>query len=273
MTTLCTFCGDEVTDSAHLCERCTGRLERDLGDVGALSEELVTTRLRQSKTGRGGVGVQVKGHARPLPWDQHAAEVADALHATLVGWARVVIEERGFTSPADTDEALSRFLLRHLDWLTHHTESGQPVVGVMLDEVSDAVGRARAAIDLGTERTWAGQCREQLLPDEEQGERCCAAELHLPADRDAGRCRECGSVHELVARKLWLLDVADALLLDATALAAALSLPGRAVTRDVIHGLERRGRIFAEGQDREGRTLFKVGEVRRVLNERTRRTA
>lgn len=258
---LCGVCQGEAVDAAYLCGRCTASLERDLGDAGAYSAELRTTRLRQSRTGGGGVGVVSRVHDKPLPWDQHAAEVADALHATLVGWARVVIEERGVTSPADTDQALASFLLRHLDWVRHQRFAPETV-----DEVGDAVGRARAAVDTRAELAYNGPCRATFHPDgDPEVAASCLAELYVRSGAAHVRCRACDAEHDVALRHRWLLDQVRDQLATASQLSRALSSLGLALPVETLRSWVKRERLLPHGVDLQGRALYSVGEAADLL--------
>lgn len=70
-------------------------LRRQLADLPELCEDLHDTVTRQTRlrTRYGKSGPR----AAPLPFDARAAEVADQLHAALMGWVRLVCEHRGLT--------------------------------------------------------------------------------------------------------------------------------------------------------------------------------
>lgn len=263
---LCVTCQREVEDAAYLCARCTEKVERDLAEVESYSAELVTTRLRQGKTGGPAIGVASRSYDKPLPWDPKAAEVADALHATLVGWARVVIEERGVNSPADDDGALARFLLRHLDWLRHHQAADD-----LQDEVKDAMARARAAVDSRASLAYNGPCRAEYHPDGVPEETaCCLAEVYVRSGSAYARCRECGTEHDVSLRQRWLLGQVEDQLVDVPTLSAAVSSLSRPITTAAIRGYVHRGRLVAHG-DRDGRAVYRVGDLLDLLHGTERR--
>lgn len=260
--TPCVSCERPVADSAYICERCTERVAIDLGDVGAYSEELRTTRHRQSRTGGAGIGVLTRSQDKPLPWDQHAAEVADALRATLLGWTKVVVEERGIGWPAGTDSGMASFLLLHLEWLRHHAAADE-----FVDEVHDAVGRARAAVDSRGEMAYAGPCRAEYATQEPQDDEpavpdaCCVAELYVRSGSNRVRCRHCATDHDVPARQRWLRDQVRDQLAPASAISRALSTLGLPLPVETLRSWVKRERLIAHGVDLQGRALYNVGEA------------
>jgi hypothetical protein len=67
-----------------------------------------------------------------------AAEIRSAILTTLASWAGLVTGERRLTPPARDVPALTRFLYRHVEWLTRH-----PAAGDMVDEVRGLKRSAR----------------------------------------------------------------------------------------------------------------------------------
>lgn len=261
MTRTCAACRDMHQDTSNLCDRCTERLERDLAETEAYSGELQTTRLRQSRTGSSNIGVINRSEDRPLPWDQHAAEVADHLHSLLVSWTRMVVEERGVTCPADDDGALARFLLRHVDWLRHH-----PAAADAVTEIGSAVGHARRAVDTRPAMAYAGPCRADYHPEgEAEVSACCLAELYVRSGSAHVRCRECDTEHDVAVRQNWLLRVVEDQLVDTQTLVRAVSTLSRPITTSMVRGYVHRGRLTSKSKDPAGRALYRVGDLLDLL--------
>lgn len=252
MTAPTCSCGRPVADNARLCSRkptslsdlggCTERLARDLGDIGALAEELQTTRLRQSRTGGKGPGVLARSQDRPVPWDERASETAEILRLTTLGWVRVVLEERGGRLPAANMGALGGFLLANLEWLRHH-----PAADECADEVGHAVQLARQAVDSAVERTYAGPCREEVDAHDDQGPSCCLAELHVRVGARTAVCPRCAAEHDVADRKAWLLAVAENQLVTLVELERLLRLVGRPVPRGTLDSWVQRKRLVSHG--------------------------
>src|SRR5690606_1879994 len=93
---------DQIT-TANLCTACTTRLRGALIicaelDLGA---ELDTARTRQARMGRP-TGTRARRAEPPLPYDDDAARVLDALQSTLAVWARDVAADLAPTPVAGT---------------------------------------------------------------------------------------------------------------------------------------------------------------------------
>lgn len=123
---------------AMLCPRCTGRLRRDLADVATLWPLMVDL----LEPGANGTASRGKPGSRP-PCNLDIADITDVrgqTHAQIVGWARIVIEERRLAAtPADAEQAV-RLLTIHAAWITE-----QPWVDEMAAEIHDAAHRIRRA--------------------------------------------------------------------------------------------------------------------------------
>lgn len=186
MSGQCT-CGTPVRD-AFLCKGCSRRLERALGDLPALIEDLDITLTRQGVTGAQSEGKPTKLDAQPSPLHVGAAEVASNLRYVLATSIRYLTEARGIvTGPADNPLSMAHWLF------THHASIRLDPAGP--DIASDIHGITTAimgVIDLPTTRSQfkVGLCPEGDCPGE--------VWVHLPAE-DLGEpatmvCRACGHV-------------------------------------------------------------------------------
>lgn len=252
--TTCTACARPVGDQAYLCQTCTERLARDLGDVGALAVELQTTRLKQDRVAGAATGVLSRSADKPLPWNQHAAEVDDALRATVVGWVRVVVDERGGRPPEDTMRAMSGYLLASVEWLRH-----QDTAAECADEIGDAVGRARQAVDRRQARAYAGPCRADVEAHGDEGESCCVAELHGTVGARDVVCPHCASRHDAAARRSWLLQIAEDQLATVSELSGLLGDGDRPLSTNTIKAWVKRGRLLAHGD--HDPALYRIGDA------------
>lgn len=246
-------CSRPISDDAYLCVPCTNRLAQDLGEAGALDEELTTTRLRQSKTGGAASGVLSRSYDRPLAWDQKAAEIQDALRATTVGWVRVVLEERGGPMPTDALPDMARWLLARLEYLRHHPDAEE-----IADEFHDATTRAWEIIDRATAKSYAGPCREEVPETEDHGPVCCVAELHAREGARTVICKECQARHDAAARREWLLLVAANQLVPAADLPSILGTPEKPLSPNTVKSWIKRGRLVAHGKEP---ALYRVGDA------------
>jgi hypothetical protein len=261
MTPTCA-CGRPVKDNARLCAGCTDRLARDLGDIGALTEELTTTRLRQSRTGGQATGVLSRSHERPLAWNEKAAEAAEVLRSTVVAWVRVVLEERGGRTPDDTAQAMSAFLLGQLEWLRHH-----PAADECADEIGHAVQLAYRAVDIAPGRVYVGPCD----PDGEFGDPCLT-DLYARQGALAVVCPDCQRSWGVAERRAYLLELAGDRLVTAADLSRFLTVYGEPVTQERVRQWVAREQLTPHGWDQARRPLYRVSEAVAVLaNARSRR--
>lgn len=259
--TLCS-CGRPVGDQARLCQGCTERLARDLGDIGALAEELTTTRLRQSRTGGQATGVLSRSFERPLPWDERASEAAEVLRSTVVAWVRIVLEERGGRSPADDMAAMGAFLLSQREWLRHHEAADE-----VADEIRHAVANAYRVVDSAPGRLYVGPCD----PDGAFGDSPCPTDLYAREIAAEVTCPACELVWDVKGRREYLLDAAHDRLVTAADLSRFLTVYGEPLTAERIRQWASRGQLLAHGTDAAGRPLYRVSEAVERLAETTKR--
>lgn len=220
----------------------------------------------------------------PLPYHPGMATRAAAAINTITTWARHVCEERGIGVPlpgpmlgplcragwgcnhptCDLIRArtidhpaarAARFLLTQLEWIRHRPEAADVV-----DEVSAAAATLRRCVDAPPKLTYAGPCWELIDGDER-----CEVELYAVEDAPTVRCIGCGTAHDMDQRRRWLLGEAQDALANAATIAAGLSSLNQQVTSSMIRNYADRGRIVAHGRDRDGRPLYRVGDVLDVL--------
>ncbi len=259
-------CGRPVQD-ATICQGCSGRLERALGDIPALVHDLEITRSRQSRTGGQGIVIVVRGAERPLPWDQRASEVTSLLRDTLSSWVQVVLDggaarPRMLAGQSSRIAVMARFLLAHHERLRQHPDAADAV-----DEIGHAVDQARRVTDRSPDRVYAGPCREEW-DAEAEGERgafCCTASLYARAAHGVVICTNCNAAHDVLVRRDWLFAVAEDQLATATLLAGAFSRLGRPVKSATLRKWVERGKLAAHGHNERGHPLYRVGDVRDVL--------
>lgn len=263
MTTTCTCCLIRPTrDEAYVCESCLDTLGAALGDCAWLGEELETSVTRQRgvdySRGASGKGGR-KARDRPLPASQGPAGARDHLRAVLVSWVRfceagaVRSSDHRPGLPADTLEAMSRWLLWRVDGLGLH-ELGAHAV----DEIGQAVDRARRAIDSPPERQYLGVCPS------------CGGGLWTSRGSAWARCANCGQqVDAATIRDQLLTDLEDRLVTAAEAARLITGL-GIATERDAlrrrINTWHRRGRIEAVPAISDD-PVFRFGTVRQMLAE------
>lgn len=272
MTAPTCVCGRPVADNARLCANrkdrngvdvsCTGRLERDLGDLGALADELQTTRLRQSRTGGQATGVLSRSYERPLPWDERAAVTADLLRSTVVAWVRIVLDERGGRCPQNTVKDMATFLMSQLEWIRHADQTVE-----MPDEIRHVATEARRVVDIAPDRLYIGPCD----PDGRWGELPCPTDLYARQGATETACPTCELVWNVENRRQVMLEAAQDRLVTAADLSKFLSAYGEPLTADRIRKWVEREQLVPHGRDSAGRPTYRVSEATDLLasmNER-----
>jgi hypothetical protein len=260
------ICNKPIRDSRHVCVSCASQLERVLAETPSLAEDLETTRLRQSRTGGHNIG---GGHStdRPLPWSEAASFAVATLRSTLVAWAQIVVDERGVSWPHDTLPDISAFLLRHLDWLTHHPDAAEAV-----DELSFATRQARAVIDRAPDHWYAGRCEHvdleaqvEAIVTSTPGPPPCPEELYVKAGAQTVTCRTCSTEHDVTQRRQKLVRRVEDQLATASELTSAVSNLVRPISLNTIKSWVRRKRLTEHSKGPDGVALYRVGDVLDLL--------
>jgi len=261
-------CGRPTRDDAYVCDTCYAALNRALGDVAWLDEELDTTITRQK-------AAVISGTARSaetsLPWHERAAIARRDLHSLLVLWVRFAREEQVRGVPEweaqDRLPSLSRWLL--------HVTRGLTLLDIgpdAVDEITNAVAECeRVVFWKRRSRVYLGPCGQRV--EDEDGlvilERC-AGEVYAEEGADVGTCDECDQGVTVVIRQGELNKELDDRLCSAAELARLAVILGLDVPREQvrkkIHYWHRHKRIVQRGVDPETEApLFRYGEVRGML--------
>ena len=174
---------DRPVGDGYVCQHCADRLERALGDVPALWEELDLILTRQSRysdpEGRGG--------EKALPFNIRASELGTALQGLLNTWCRLIAEERGKDLPEDHPSTVAGWLLNHVTWLRHHWAGAEAV-----EELVDAVNAVRRAVDRPPERVYAGPCKD------------CGGDMYAKPEAASVECRPCGLSYDVAEMRDWM---------------------------------------------------------------------
>jgi DNA-binding transcriptional LysR family regulator len=172
----CEICTRPVGD-AKVCVRCRNGLERDLGDVDALTEQLEIVLCRQTAYAeRNGP----RSSERPLPVDLRASEAAWVLRNTLTTWCRVL----AWDGTASTNSDLSGWLLGKAEAIRHHSAAAE-----CIDEIGSAVAMVRVVIDAPANRTTFLLSKDLRCPEDG-----CDGELRvfIPAVENVTPRIQCG---------------------------------------------------------------------------------
>ena len=282
--TPCALCGKPQADNAYVCDRwrCAGGLVQVLAEIPALAVELDLTVSKQDHVVRGGKpdpadrltksdraeiskeDAEASVHIQSLPYSPHASTSRDELRTCLVGWARVVVEERGLRWPAETLTAISAFLGGQVEWLRH-----QPFAAEAVPALKQAAWRAWGACDRPLDRVYAGPCDLKGA----EGPEPCNASLYARVGAAVVECEECGLQWDVEGRREFLLEAAEAMLVTAAELSRFLTVYGEPVSGERIRKWAQRGQLVQHGADERGHPLYRVGEATGLLAQMSRRTA
>lgn len=226
-----------------VCRACAEGLKRALDHAPSIAAELDITRTRQARLGDD----HARGPRHGLPYDERAAEAADALRHVLMRWCRAVADSERMP---DTEADMARWLASRRARLLRH-----PAAAEAVHDLVRAVERARSAIDRAPDRIYAGPCAR------------CQRDLYARLDTTIVSC-VCGAAYGIQARREWMLGEVRQMLGNASWVAAVAAVFGEEVTPAAVRGMANRQRITARGRDIMGHPIYRVGDVLDVLAAR-----
>ncbi|MCO4257388.1 hypothetical protein [Pseudarthrobacter cellobiosi] len=250
--------GKPLINNAVICSDCTNAIDRALGDLDWLLDELDTTMTRQTKTrpARG-------NHASdgpPMPYNVRASDTARDLRILLKDWVSLVAEglaaEGKFVAlptPA-TAKTLSSWLMHHVTWLSRHAAAPDAY-----SEIVGAVNNIRRTIDIAPDVRYIGPCYSVINNVE------CPETLYGIEGQDDVKCRTCGTVWDARARTLEALAHAEKVAQDATTLSRSFALKGIALDTDRIKKWGQRGHLHRHGTSHRGYPTYIVAHVARLV--------
>lgn len=233
-------CGTTIPDDREICETHREALERALGDMPALNNELNTALSRQTAT-----AARVGGRSaeRPLPYDPAASEAQAVLASTLRAWCHEVHVPVDMVAWLDID-GLATELLCRLPELAAHSGAGEAH-----DEILAASDQAWKSIDRRPDARYGGPCDE------------CGTDLYGWPGQPTMWCRECGSTYDAGDRLRWMLMRVEDVLGNATVLAGMLQRLGVQIADSTIRNYALKDLIKAQGSDERGRPAYRLGDI------------
>jgi hypothetical protein len=300
---VCSRCGRPVIDDGYLCASgdvehpgCTEQVTADLRDVPTLARAAADTYAGQDHTTRVAAGpsqneadadddLALTAKIQTLPWDERASVALRELRNVLVGWVRLVMEERRYPSerttgpwcllcihtscraarspswPADSLPAMAGWLIGEVRWLRRHPDAAS-----MYHDITHAVGRIRQVVDRAPNLVYAGPCGALVGAD--TAAHRCGADMYATPGAAVVTCQACRTHHDVEQRRDWMRDALKEYLLTATEIARAMTSPSQEVRADRIWQWASRGRLVSRGTDSTGRLpLYRVGDVQELLAE------
>ena len=170
-----------------LCAGHHANLEQSLAELPAMLTDVESALVRYGN----GLTPRVSGtRDQPLPYatdkdgESPPGQALRAVHAILASWCLLVLEEHpsSLHTPQDASQAMSTFLLRHLDWCT-----AQPWVDDLLRETREITSQLRRAAlpSSGMHRKTLGDCKTPLACDVATHlEQVCAGTLFARVSRE-----------------------------------------------------------------------------------------
>lgn len=269
---------DRPSHDATICRTCASDLERALGDIPALADELDTTLARQ--TALGDCNGKARSATRPLPYDPRASEAQWVLRNRLVGWVRELsgdgtessetdAQRRAAVFPDDNLASMARWLLARSRELAQHSAGGEAV-----DEITRAVDDVWRVIDRPPGTLYAGGCDGTgRVPAEDDGWRPCGYALHAYPSAAWVRCPLCGATYDMAAREDWLLDAMEDAVGSPEELAACFRRVDIPVAYSTICAYAQQKRIPVHSRGARGYPLYRGGDVLDVRFKRQQRMA
>lgn len=274
----CSPCGRPVRD-AVLCATCTAKVEKDLAELPALATDLDITRTRTSRTGGRALGIVVRSHDRPMPWDDRAARVARDLVKHLDRWVQIsrqtpLLGPRCTAGPCPhrTCQLLRSRSPRNgsISALAEHLVGKLPVLRQRQDitdlarQTRALIERAKLVIDRPQDLTFYGPCGAiDYWPDGDPilCAARCPADLYGEDQATELTCGTCGAEHDVTAVRVALLLEAEDQLVTAADLSKFLSVYGEPISAERIRQWASRGLIEPHGTDKAGRPVYFVRDA------------
>ena len=263
MSLQCPACDAPQRDGA-LCKVCTARSLRNLVALPGLFADLRSAYALQV-TRRTGV-TERNPLESPVPFDARAGQVADQMIAFTARWIELIlVKGEGRQHTGRTMATWSHWMTAQFARIRVHEGAGRFHHGL-----ADLIDRAQKAVDLPPEQQFVRQCP------------VCAHGIFAPRDAEVAICRHCkrAGVEPLTEwpvseTRLLMTEGADDQLATAGAICQVLGTVGLPIKVHTIHDwakASRGGRLQQRGQDRRGRALYRVGDVRSLASEHVQRT-
>lgn len=305
-------CGKELSNGTTICTKgdknCRRTLDVALGHVAAYHDDLETVRTRQTRYGSGTSSKGSIGKTMPLGMDLAfdidgaATRAYDNTRAMVRKWGKTAMLEWPATEenphPADTVRSVLAYLQRNL-----HRIVGTPWAPKMMTDVLSCERALLRIVDRPADGWYAGICGHTIEPDRTHDQGSCgcachtyAGECDLPGggcspeigvipgitctrvlyaqpDKPHVTCPNCGTRHNVEARRDQLLKEAEVRYVTVRMLARIVTTLGATDASEAklegrINVWVHRGKLRAGGErvvDGRRRPVYRVGDVLDLL--------
>jgi hypothetical protein len=295
-TPICSTCDRPIHDNAYLCHNCGHTLTKAMLHIVTLHSELDITLTRQARIttdNTGGIPEPLQDWSdaepgvvvQPMMFHAGASEVANAVNNTITTWTRLILEERRMVMPPIPDPPIgpictpteckhesctvvrwhikdseithaAKFIAEHVWWLRKRPEAPEAFKDLTLADY-----RLERIIDRAEPRVYAGPCN------------ICRKDLYARQGAAQVECHPCDMTYDMEGRRSWLLEQVEDRLERSFVIARALTELGSPIHVDRIRKWAERGRLIPHATDGLGRPLYRIGDVRELLNHDARHAA
>lgn len=133
-----------MSEIYFVCREDRQMLDKLLGEIPGLIDDLAITICRQDRTGKGGMKISSGSDEQPMPFNVGASDAGDYLRNELNTWARLVCEERCISyDGSDSVVGVSVWLRKNLASLAMTQGAEDALPGI-----ESAMKRCRRAMDI-----------------------------------------------------------------------------------------------------------------------------
>ncbi|MCW2300718.1 hypothetical protein [Rhodococcus erythropolis] len=158
-----------MSEIYFVCREDRQMLDKLLGEIPGLIDDLAITICRQDRTGKGGMKISSGSDEQPMPFNVGASDAGDHLRNELNTWARLVCEERFISyDGSDSVAGVSVWLRKNLASLAMTQGAEDALPGI-----ESAMKRCRRAMDIPPE--------DEVAWDPEKLEEARGSELNAAA--------------------------------------------------------------------------------------------
>jgi hypothetical protein len=244
----CDVCGQKTP--AFICWKDTKELRKALVSAVWLDSQRAEAVRRGRAPGRHQAPTSV------VPVTKRGIETAQKLHDCLVGWVRMLCEDKGVTYPGNNETTQLGAWLAHNVASIQYSEFAAEAYG----DITDAVANLRRCIDIPEQWQPLGQCKKGA--DETTHEDGCEGYVYYAKGKPEAKCRDCGERYDVEDRKAWLIVSLGAWPLTATQIEQLPPLVDeRKIKAATVRKWASRGRLFALDEDVYGDARYKLNDV------------